>query len=217
MVLTPSHYSDSRALDKAASTMQGGQPGAELPPLIQGGSTMTFFRRLALLLAVLTMTLGGVATAWLTGAGANTVPAVKQVPPGTQPNGVNFTIHTSLDPTFCVDDTPAPQNPASEASMSTCVTRDDQHWTFADAADGSVVIVGGNGNCLDFTGKVGSPVSVTPCTFKGTERFYYSPSGQIESTSGKKCLEPTQAAQTATINFVKCDANVAAQIWQLGH
>ena len=60
--------------------------------------------------------------------------------------------------------------------MSQCVQRDNQHWTFANATDGSVVVIGGNGDCLDFgPGKLPTPVSVTPCTFKSAERFYYWP------------------------------------------
>jgi hypothetical protein len=138
-------------------------------------------------------------------------------PPGIQPNGINFTIHTIVDPDYCLEDTPAPANPASEAIMSECAARDNQHWTFANASDGSVVIISGDGDCLDFTGKIPSPVSVTPCDFKATERFYYSPDGLIESTSGKKCLEQAQAAQDASISFVKCDPTNQDQVWQLGH
>jgi hypothetical protein len=179
---------------------------------------MTSLRRLPLLLAVLTLAVGGGATAWLTGAGASPVPAAPQAAPSPQPNGVNFTIHTSLDPSYCVEDTPSVATPASEATMSQCVVRDNQHWTFANAADGSVVIIGGNGDCLTFgAGKLPIPVSVTPCTFKGSERFYYTAVGQIEATSGKKCLQPAQAAQNASIYIVKCDPTIRGQVWQLGH
>jgi hypothetical protein len=179
---------------------------------------MTSLRRSALLFAVVTPAVGGGATAWLPGAGASTVPTAKSAPPGAQPNGVNFTIHTALDPNFCVEDTPSVGNPASEATMSQCIVRDNQHWTFANADDGSVVIIGGNGDCLTFgAAKLPNYVSVLPCTFKGSERFYYTPVGQIESTSGKKCLQPAQAAQNASIDIVKCDATNRDQVWQLGH
>ena len=180
---------------------------------------MTTFRRSALLVAVLTVALGGGATAWLTGAGAATVPAVKATPPGFQPNGVNFSIRTVLDTNFCVEDTPSAANPTTGAILSQCAARDNQHWTFANASDGSVVIISGSGDCLDFgPGKLPVPVSVTPCTFNGSERFYYSPDGLIESTSGKKCLEPNAAAQNASLYIVKCDATTNNdQIWQLSH
>ena len=192
-------------------------PGADLPLLIQGGLTMNSFRRLALLLAIMTLALGGGTTAWLTGAGATPVHSVQPPPPGFQPNGVNFTIHSHIDPSFCVEDTPSVALPAYEATMSECAARDNQHWTFANVSDGSVVIVGGRGDCFDATGKPVAPLSVTPCTFKATERFYYSPDGLIESTSGKKCLQFAQAAQNAIISIVKCDETNQDQIWQLGH
>jgi hypothetical protein len=178
---------------------------------------MTPFRRIALPLIALTLAVAGGATTWLTEAGA-AVPATKSAPPGTQPNGVNFTLHSDVDTNYCLEDTPAPQDAASEASMSQCAVRDGQRWTFADAADGSVVIIGGNtGKCLDFAGKVGSFVSVNPCTFSGAERFYFSTTGQIESTSGKKCLQAAQANQDALMFISKCQAGVKLQIWIIGH
>ena len=179
---------------------------------------MFSFHRLVLALLVLALSLGGGVTAWLAGAGAAAATSAKVSPPGTQPHGVNFTIHSEVDVNYCMEDIPAPAVPASQASISQCAARDGQHWTLADPADGSIVIIGGNfGNCLDASAKVPSAISDIPCTFKSGEQFYYSSAGQIESTSGKKCLQAAQAAQDAVIEIVKCDPNVPLQIWQLGH
>ncbi len=173
---------------------------------------MKSFRRLALGLVGLTVPIAGGATAWLTAADA-AVPATV-----SQPHGVNFTIHTSVDPNFCLEDIPAPAVPASEASMSQCIDRDGQHWTFANPADGSIVIIGGNtGNCLDFTAKVSSPVSMKPCTFNANEHFRYTAKGQIELASGTKCLQPAQATQDSVVSIEPCKKGVALQIWTLGH
>ncbi len=102
--------------------------------------------------------------------------------------------------------------------MSMCAIRNGQRWTFADAADGSIVIIGGNtGNCLDLTAVVSSWVSMAPCTFKSGEHFYFSAAGQIESTSGKKCLQQTQATQDAQVFIAKCQAGVKLQLWEVGH
>jgi hypothetical protein len=178
---------------------------------------MTSFRRLAVPLVGLTIALAGGATAWLTGAGA-AVPSTKPTPPGPQPNGIDFTLHTKGDTNFCLEDTPAPQNPVSETSVSQCAVRNGQEWTFADAADGSVVIIGGNtGKCLDFTPNVSSLASMSPCTFRGAEHFFYSTTGQIESTSGKKCLQTAGAAQNAQVSIAKCQTGTNLQIWVLGH
>jgi hypothetical protein len=170
-------------------------------------------RRLAAVIigTVLAMTAG---TVWLATGGADAA----QTPPGPQPNGVNFTIHSHVDTNFCVVDRPPQSQPASEASMAQCGPVDDQHWTFARAADGSVVIIGGSeGECLDFAAKAPSAVSIVPCTFKSAEHFFYSPAGLIESTSGKKCLQTAAAALNASLSIVKCNAAVALQIWVLGH
>jgi hypothetical protein len=179
---------------------------------------VTSFRRMTVLLVVLTIALGAGAAAWLTAGAGAAVPTARLTPPGPQPNGVDFSLHSDLDSNFCLEDTPAPQDAASEASMSQCVLRNGQLWTFADASDGSVVIIGGNtGKCLDFTAKPVSLVSMTPCTFAFAEHFFYSPTGQIESTGGGKCLEPAQAEQNALVSIVKCKTGVKAQIWTIGH
>jgi hypothetical protein len=94
--------------------------------------------------------------------------------------------------------------------------RYNQQWTFADAADGSVVIIGGTeGRCLDFSGN--KNVSMNPCTFGTTEHFFYSKTGQIESTSGTKCLQAAAAAQNAQTSVVKCKKGVALQVWIFSH
>ena len=171
---------------------------------------MTQFRRLAILLIALTLSLAGGATAWLiTGAGA-AVPSAK-TPPGPQPNGVNFTIHSDIDTNFCLEDTPAPQDAASEASMSECVDRDGQHWTFADAADGSVVIIGGNtGKCLDFTARPVSLVSMTPCTFTGQEHFFYNPLGR-----SSRLMEGNALSQPRRNRMRWCPSSSARRAWRL--
>ena len=178
---------------------------------------MTSFRRLAVLLVALALALAGGATAWLSEAGAAATPSTP-APPGPQPNGVNFTIHSEIDPSYCMENSAVPQRPASDAIMSQCAARDNQHWTGAAAADGSVVLIGGSGGqCLDFSAKVTSLVSVVPCTFKGAEHFFYTPAGQIESTSGKKCLQTAAATQDAAMYLEKCDTSVKLQIWVIGH
>jgi hypothetical protein len=142
--------------------------------------------------------------------------ALGVTPPGVQTNGTDFVLHSEADQNFCLDDVPSPDNPASEASVSQCAVRSDQDWTFADAADGSVVIIGGaDGKCLDFSAKVSSPVSMTAGTFGMAEHFFYSRKGQIESTSGKKCLQAAVAAQNAQVFITTCKKDITRQIWVL--
>jgi hypothetical protein len=177
---------------------------------------MRSFRRLALGVVGLSVAVGSGAVLWISGAEA--VASTKASPAAVQPKGVNFGLHSEVDTNFCLEDTPSSSEPTSEASMSQCAARDGQDWTFADAADGSLVIIGGNtGNCLDFTGKVTSYVSMNPCTFGTTERFAYTNVGQIKLVSAKECLEPAAATQDAPVAFVKCQKGVTAQIWMLSH
>jgi Ricin-type beta-trefoil lectin domain len=174
---------------------------------------MTLSRRLAVGLVGASLILVGLAAAWVNGANA-AVASTRLTAAIAQPHGVNFSIHSKVDPNFCMEDFPAPGNPASEASISQCAQRDDQHWTFADVADGTIVIIGGNiGNCLDFSAK--TTVSMTPCTFGTQEHFFFNEKGQIESTSKKKCLQAVEAAQDAEIVIAKCAKDVALQDWTL--
>lgn len=177
---------------------------------------MTSIRRLTVLLVALTFLLAGGASAWLTRAGA-AVPVTKITPPGEQPNESQIIIKSQVDPNFCLANTPAPANPASETSVSQCANQPVQQWMFADASDGSVVIIGNTGQCLGLPSKVGTPVTVTPCSFKGDERLFFTPTGQIETTSGKKCLEAAQAEQDSLVFVDTCQSNVKTQFWKLAH
>ncbi len=85
---------------------------------------MQSIRRLALALVGMSLPVAGAATAWLTGAEAAV--ASNEL---MQPHGVNFTLHTSVDPNYCLEDTPAPADPASEASMSECA---NTKWSALD-------------------------------------------------------------------------------------
>jgi hypothetical protein len=178
---------------------------------------MPSFRKLTVGLVGLSLALAGGATAALTGADA-AVASTTQVQPRTEPNGVNFVLHSIVDPNFCMEDTPAPDNPASGASMSQCAVRNGQEWTFAHAADGSVVIIGGNtGSCLDFSAALHAPVSMRPCTFGAAEHLSYTTKGQIKSASGTKCLQAAAATQNAALFIDTCKKHVPLQVFQLSH
>ena len=102
--------------------------------------------------------------------------------------------------------------------MSQCAFDSEEEWTFAHADGGSVVLIGENtGRCLDFSAKAPAFVTMANCTFSVDEHFYFTSAGQIESTSGKKCLQAAQAAQDASLEIVKCDSSMALQFWKLGH
>ena len=134
-----------------------------------------------------------------------------------QPLGVNFTIHTVADPNFCVESTPAIAG--SPISISQCATRDNQHWTFAGATDGSVVLVSGSGTCLGLDKSTSATQGITLglCAFNGAEKFFYSDSGQLTNKAGTRCLQYAQAAQNAYVFNAKCQSGLSTQTFQLGH
>ncbi len=102
--------------------------------------------------------------------------------------------------------------------MSQCAFDSEEEWTFAHADGGAVVLVGENtGRCLDFSAKAPAYVTMANCTFSADQNFYFTSAGQIESTSGKKCLQATQAAQDAQLQILKCDSTMPLQFWKLAH
>ena len=111
-----------------------------------------------------------------------------------EPARENFTIHTSVDPNFCFTDIPQDGRPSSIAQ---CIVNDEMRFAFAESADNTSVIVDGSGQCLQPGKQPNSYADFKPCTFLTPEHFLYKNSGQIETVSGKMCLQDAQAAQNA--------------------
>jgi hypothetical protein len=134
---------------------------------------------------------------------------------GPQPYGVNFTLHPYVDPSFCFESTASADG--SPISVSTCATRDNQHWTFAQSTDGSFVMVSGEGQCISLDKQAQFGMDLGPCAFTASSHFQYSQSGQFENRAEKQCLQFGTAAQGASVFFAKCNANVTQQVIQIGH
>jgi hypothetical protein len=90
-------------------------------------------------------------------------------------------------------------------------------FAFAESVDNTSVIVDGSGQCLQSGRKPNFYAEFTPCTFLTPEHFLYKADGQIETVSGKMCLEDAQATQNAAVLFATCVKGLSTQIWQLGH
>ena len=138
------------------------------------------------------------------------VPAAGQV----EPAGENFTIHTSADPNFCFSDIPEDGRPSS---MAQCIVNDEMRFTFAETVENTSVIIDGSGQCLQAGKQPDYNATFKPCTFLTPEQFLYKNSGQIQTDSGKMCLQDAQATQNAAVFFAPCKKGLGAQIWQLGH
>ncbi len=135
--------------------------------------------------------------------------------PGPQPYGVNFTLHTYVDPNFCIESTASPAG--SPLEVSQCAARDNQHWTTAQSTDGSFVLISGEGQCVTVDKQSQFGMDVGPCTFNADEHFLYDSTGQFENRAGRQCLQFATAALGATVFFAKCNANTTQQVIQIGH
>jgi Ricin-type beta-trefoil lectin domain len=150
----------------------------------------------------------------ITESGAQARPEMTPAWGQVEPAGENFTIHTSVDPNFCFTDIPQDGRPSSIAQ---CIVNDEMRFAFAETVDDTSVIIDGSGQCLQVGKKPNDYATFKPCTFLTPEQFVYKNSGQLESVSGKLCLQDAQAAQNAAVSFSPCAKGLGAQIWQLGH
>ncbi len=166
------------------------------------------------LICVLLLAVAG-SMLWVTESGAVTQANALVVPPGLQPEGTSFNVHTYGDINFCLEDTASDQ---TALEVSQCASRDNQHWMFAQVPNGSRGIIdGGLGECLTNLAKGSLSVDTSPCTLGGNQQFFYTENGQITTTNGKFCLQYEAATQGAPVTLPKCVAGLKAQVWQLTH
>jgi hypothetical protein len=137
-----------------------------------------------------------------------------------EPHGVNFSIHSTIDPNFCVESASTGGPEGRTVYMSTCVNRDNQHWTFTWDTGNNSVIVGGEGLCLDIRGRKvgdGQPVQIWKCHYGDNQRFTFTASGHLREVKSGKCLDIAQAQQNAAVSINECNETKKTQIFQLGH
>jgi hypothetical protein len=151
-------------------------------------------------------------------AGGSEAPARQQTTTTTyppSPQGVNYTLHTDADQEFCVSNVTGGE---LGLSIQECAANDAQHWTFAQSADNSAVLVDGSGQCLEAAAKPNKLAQANPCTFQTPEHFLYKGNtGKIETVNGKLCLQDAQAASNAALYFTSCVKGLVTQIWVIGH
>jgi hypothetical protein len=153
---------------------------------------------------------------WVAQSGAVTQANAVVVPPGLQPNGTDFVLHTYSDINFCLSQVPQPEG-ESPLSISQCALNSSQYWFFAQLPNGAVGIIDGTGQCLQNVGGASLAVAVDPCTLSGKQQFFYTETGQVTTTNGKFCLEYAAASQNASVHMQKCSVGPNAQIWKLSH
>jgi hypothetical protein len=168
-------------------------------------------------LGLLALIAGGVGTSTLvvTGSAAQVRPQTTTTTFPRSPQGVNFTLHTDADQEFCVSNITGGQ---LGLSVQECSPVDSQHWTFAQSADNSAVIIDGSGQCLEAAAKPNKPAQANPCTFESPEHFVYKGNtGKIQTVKGNLCLQDAQAADNAALFFTACVKGLVTQVWVIGH
>jgi hypothetical protein len=140
-------------------------------------------------------------------------------PSGPTVHGVNFMIKTVLDETFCIEASAATGQEGRQVYITQCNGRENQRWTFTDGADGSSVIVGHLGMCLDIRNhktKDGVPLQIWRCHYGANQRFTVTPSGRIKEVQTGKCLTIGKVAGDHKPVFIdECDEQVREQTWRL--
>ena len=147
------------------------------------------------------------------GAGAATV-----LPDGgSQVHGVNFMLKTFVDATVCVE-TDVAVNTTPRVYLATCTGRANQRWTFTDGEDGSSVVVGDRGFCLNVErGPKPQMLGIATCDYRADQRFEVTPAGLIMERHSDNCLTVRSPLLSGAPIFVEeCqDPMVADQAWRL--
>lgn len=157
----------------------------------------------------------GASTFVATGSSAQVRPQTTTTTFPSSPQGVNFTLRTDADQSFCVSNITGGQ---LGLSIQQCAPVDSEHWTFAQSLDNSAVIIDGSGQCLETAAKPNKPAQANPCSFQTPEHFVYKENtGKIETVKGNLCLQDANAADNAALFFTACVKGLVTQVWIVGH
>ena len=136
---------------------------------------------------------------------------------GSLVHGVNFMLKTFLDETFCVE-TDVAVSATPSVYLAPCTGRANQRWTFTDGEDGSSVVVGDRGFCLE-VGHRPEPerLGIATCDYHTDQRFKVTPAGLIMERHSDDCLTVrSPIISGATIFVDECqDPMVPVQVWRL--
>ncbi len=134
-------------------------------------------------------------------------------------HGMNFQIKTVLDNSFCLETNAGARSTVASVYLKKCDGHPEQRWTLTDGADGTTVIVGNFGMCLDINHQVGrgNPALNSSCTYGGNQRFRVTAAGEIVEVSSGQCLTTASAVADGNRVFLRPCASPSqkAQYWQL--
>lgn len=134
-------------------------------------------------------------------------------------HGVGFQMKTVLDETFCIGANADTATEGRTVFIQKCTGAETQRWTFTDGADGSSVIVGSQGMCLDIRNHRsgdGTPIQLWRCHYGNNQRFRVTPTGRIREVQSGKCLTIGKTvADRAAVFIDECDEQRSQQTWRL--
>jgi hypothetical protein len=136
---------------------------------------------------------------------------------GSLVHGVNFMVKTFLDESFCVE-TDVAVSATPSVYLAICTGRANQRWTFTDGEDGSSVIVGDRGFCLQVErGAKPEKLGIATCDYHTDQRFNVTPAGLIKERRSDDCLTINSAIVSGNaILLDECrDSLAAEQTWRL--
>ena len=136
-------------------------------------------------------------------------------------NGENFMLRLSAGADqFCLDAKDNRQNEGTPIFVWRCHGRENQRWTVTRDQDGTSVIVGTGGFCLDVRGQTsranGTPVQLWRCHFLKNQRLAIAADGSIREAESGKCLQATRVADGAPVVLDTCQ-NQPTEHWQFAH
>jgi hypothetical protein len=130
-------------------------------------------------------------------------------------HGVNFMVKAVLDETFCVE-TDVAVSATPSVHLAQCTGRPNQRWTFTDGEDGSSVVVGDRGFCLNAeSGAEPEKLGIATCDYHTDQRFTVTPAGLIKERRSDDCLTINSPISGNAILVEECrDQLVAEQTWR---
>jgi hypothetical protein len=134
-------------------------------------------------------------------------------------HGVNFMMKALIDETFCVSANTDTATEGRSVFLAKCTGAENQRWTYTDGSDGSSVVVGHLGMCLDIRNRRSgdnTPVQIWRCHYGNNQRFRVTPSGHIKEVQSGKCLTVSKTpADHGAVYIDECDEQVKQQTWRL--
>lgn len=143
--------------------------------------------------------------------------AAQQPSAGPAAAGPNLMVHVATGGSrYCLDAKNDRQNEGTPVYVWKCHGKENQRWTVTKDQDGSSILVGTGGFCLDVRGQTstanGTPVQLWRCHFLKNQRFTLTPDFKIREVESGKCLQALKPQDGSPVVLDDCH-NTETEIW----